>query len=75
MEDTVMDEDAVKCAGCVIALVPWFLIGLLIGWGIEWAWNLIVAGVFHGPTINFAEGCAFYLLISVIGSAFRGRSS
>jgi hypothetical protein len=48
------------CAFTLVVAVSTFLT--------MWAWNLIVAGLFHGPHINFLQSLAIGVLIGAIRS-------
>lgn len=63
------------CISCLAILVVWVGFGLLIAWGIELAWNLIVPSLFHGPRIDFFMACALYFLASLIIGLLRGLFS
>lgn len=68
-----MSEGALGCVGCCVFLMIsaalYIAIGLATAWLIEWAWNLIVPALFHGPHIDFAIAYAIYIALSLIGGA------
>jgi len=63
------------CVSCLVLIVLWAGFGLLIAWGIELAWNLIIPSLFHGPRIDFYTACALYFFISLIIGLLRGLFS
>lgn len=55
-----------------LLLVPFFValfaaVISLCAFVTQWAWNIVVAGVFHGPTIDFWQALGVYFLLSLIG--------
>jgi len=68
-----MSEGLLSCLGCFVFLllsaVLYLAVGLATAWLIEWAWNLIVPALFHGPHIDFTVAYAIYIALSLIGGA------
>ena len=46
------------------------LIAIILGLGAfvtMWAWNMVVAGIFHGPSIGIWQALAVNVLLSIVG--------
>jgi hypothetical protein len=57
--------------GCLGIIALFFGIIALFAWVFMLAWNAFVPAVFGGPTIDYATAFAGWVLIGLIGSAFR----
>jgi hypothetical protein len=57
----------------VVVFVLGFFIGgnLLTGWVIMALWNFLFPGLLGLPLINFGQGLAISLLLSIVGSFFK----
>lgn len=66
-----MGEGITACLGCIAAIVLYIAFGALCAWVLEWAWNIVVPALFHGPQIDFTEACAIYVALSIIGGLFK----
>ena len=53
----------------LVALVALYLgfFGLII----QWAWNLVLVPVAHLESISLAQGVAIFVVINIIGGAFK----
>jgi len=69
------DKAFAGCISCLVVLVIWAGAGLLMAWGIEMAWNLVVPSLFHGPRIDFYIACALYFFASLIIGLLRSLFS
>lgn len=64
------DSFILTCFGCLGLLAIYVVINLAVAWCVEWAWNVFVPLVFHGPRIDYAAAVAICILLSLIRSAF-----
>lgn len=55
----------------LILFVAFWLWTLLL----QWAWNVVVFGMFHGPHITFWQAFAVTCLLSAVGGIFQSSVS
>lgn len=65
-------EDFLAIIILVVIILAIFA-GISAVWGVifMWAWNLIIASLFHGPHITFVQAFAFSILLSAGTSAMH----
>ena len=47
----------------------------LSAWLTQWAWNMVIAGLFSGPVLEFWHAVAVVVLVSIVGSAMKSNVS
>lgn len=64
--------------GCLIVLLG---LGLVVGFSalfglfFMWLWNAFVVGTFDAPELSFGAAWGIWILISMVGGAFRSTVS
>ena len=59
-----------------LGVLLFILIALVLGPALlMFAWNLIVAGLFGGPTIGFLHAVAILILVGFVRRIFVGKDS
>jgi hypothetical protein len=53
----------------IIALI--LILSAFMGLVFMVLWNLVVPPLFNGPTLDFWQAWAIWILIGIVGSAFR----
>lgn len=66
-----MEDIIAGLISCLVVVVVWIAFGALFAWGLEWAWNQLVPQLLHGPSIDYGESAALYLIISLISGIFN----
>lgn len=64
-------EAASEVIGCIVIFVLYAALGALAAWVVEWAWNIFVSGVFHGPRIDYWQAWALYILASMAAGLLK----
>lgn len=70
-----MDKGTAACLGCFACIALYVAFGALCAWVLEWAWNIIIPALFHGPQIDYTEACAIYAALSIIGGLFKATTT
>lgn len=66
-------QDGLSVAAIVLFLTVMLTVAITYLW--EWAWNMIVPPLFHGPHITFWQAFALSMLVGLITSGLRASTS
>jgi len=57
--------------GCLAIIALILILSAFMGLVFMVLWNLVVPPLFNGPTLDFWQAWAIWILIGIVGSAFR----